>query len=111
MPPNYNPNPQPRDVGISKALQELPEKISKALEDWDIAKIKRRKKAATLHLDFKINNPNSTTADLEAMVNENDEFCDLCLKEAVARANYKRLDEELMAQKKLGSMRNEFYGT
>ena len=116
MPPNsrgYQPPRQTAPAGpiqsdMEQALSNLPDQVADALLKWRMATLEREKTDAKLYLSFKVGGGKRTGDDLKAMVRDDDEHFRTVLEEAKAESNFVRLNERLLAWKKLASMRAAF---
>jgi hypothetical protein len=89
-----------RALDTDESLNNLPELIKDALEDWLMADLNLEELEAKLYTDIKIDNPKATVEDIKSKIRLNKERHDLAVKVILARTEYKRLDERLMAIKK-----------
>jgi hypothetical protein len=93
---------------IEETLLELPERIQKALMNWEEAILKLEEKEAKLFLEFKEEDPSRLPGEIKARIALNKERHDLRMMESTAKANYKAVYETLMAAKRRASLRTAF---
>lgn len=97
---------------IEKDLAEYPDKVADALEAWRTATAEKEKVEAMAYLRLKgaseAQEIERTVVELKAMTKQDDEVFQAVLKELKAEAQYIRLNEKLMAAKKLASLRTAY---
>lgn len=93
---------------LETELERLPDKVAAALQSWRIATLEREKTDALLHARFKGQREGLTATDLKALINADPGHYQAVLDEIRTESEYKRLDEVLMAKKKLASLRTAF---
>jgi hypothetical protein len=96
------------NADIEKDLQELPDQVASALEDWNIKKLEREKVEALLHMAFKASDLRMTVADVKAATHADGKRYQATLEEIKAETQYNRLYEKLMSAKKLASLRTAY---
>ncbi len=95
-------------IDIEKSLEELPEKVSKALEYWRIKTLDREKIEALLYTRFKIENDGASATEIKAMINASADRYTAVLEEIRAEASYQLLYEKLLCSKRAASLRTAF---
>lgn len=95
----------PGNLDIEKSLDELPDQVADALEKWRIATLEREKTEALLYAKYKGGIVPLTAPEIKALINSSGERYAAVLNEIKSEANYKRLEEGLMAMKKRASLR------
>lgn len=93
---------------LEQALEELPDKIAEALLVWRMRTLERERVDAVLHAQFKGTDKGMTATDIKALINADQGHYNAVLTEITAESEYKRLDETLLAKKKLASLRSAF---
>lgn len=96
------------NVDLEKELNDLPDKVATAQENWGLKKLEREKIEALLHIAFKGSNEKFTVADIKAAINSDKDRYQAMIEEIKAEAQYNRLYEQLMSIKKLASLRTAF---
>lgn len=96
------------NLDIEKALEELPEKVSQALENWRIATLEREKTEALLYISIKGKNPDKTIGEIKSALNASVSRYDAVLAEIKAESEYTFLYEKLLSAKKRASLRIAF---
>lgn len=95
--------------GIEQQLNDLPDLVAQALEEWGMKKLEREKIEALLHMSFKASDLRLTIADIKAAINADGKRYQAMIEEIKSEAQYKRLYEQLMSAKKISSLRG-IYG-
>ena len=98
----------PGNLDVEKALDELPDQVAEALTNWRIATLNREKFEALLYSRFKGTHFGITSIEIKALINQDNERYDYVLNEIKAEADYKRLEERLMAIKKRAALRTHY---
>lgn len=104
-------HPQPGhhyDENLERQLEELPDLIYKAKLEWRTQTRDRKRVDALLRARFKMENHDRNSADLKALIESDSTHYEACLKEDVAEAEYERLYEKHMSNKKIASLRTAF---
>lgn len=96
------------NLDLDQYLEELPDKVADALENWRRATLEREKIEALLHLKFKADAIKHTQDDLKALIRASGERFEACLTELKAEAAYERLYERLLSFKKRADLRTAF---
>lgn len=94
-----NPFIPGNDGDLQKALDELPERVAKALRVWRIATLDREKEEAKLYIAAKGADKEKTATEIKAIINDSKSRYDASLAEIMAETNYQELYEILMATK------------
>lgn len=95
-------------AGITEDLGTLPDRVADAQMAWKTKEAEVKRDAARLYLSFKVKNMDRTSMELRAMVENDPGHYQLCLDAIVAESEFTRLNEKLLASKKLASMRTAF---
>lgn len=94
---------------LEKDLEELPEKVSKALELWRTATLDRKKTDALLYMKYRMSDLGKrTSGEIKAMIDKDDTHYAACLLENKLEAEYNFVYEKLLSAKKLSSLRTAF---
>lgn len=104
-------HPQPGhtyDDNLEAQLELMPDLIGKAKEEWRNATLERKKFAALLRARLKGEDPSRNSSDLKYMIDADLGYYNVCMKENVAEAEYERLYEKHMSNKKIISARTAF---
>lgn len=86
---------------LGQDIEDGPDAVSKALEQWRLATLKRKKKHAMLYIYFFGEDPARKATFIKALIENHDEYYNLILDEAAAEREYIRLYEKLLSAKKL----------
>lgn len=93
---------------VEQDLSELPDRVADAQRAWKTKEQEVKHEAARLFLSFKAKGLERTGMELKAMVQSDPGYYQLCLDAVVAESEFTRLNEKLLASKKLASMRAAF---
>lgn len=93
---------------IESSLEELPDLIHTDEIKWKKSKLDREHLWGELYLKYKNEAEKRTVPEIEAMIHTNMEYYKASLSEAVSEADYHRLYERLMCQKKLCDLRKAY---
>lgn len=94
-----------QDKTLEEILDTLPDKIADALLEWRRSSLNREKFEALLYASIKGKDDGKTASEIKAMINADQGRYDMVLAEIKAEAEYNRLYERLMCQKKIAQLR------
>lgn len=93
---------------IEETLMELPEKVAKALKNWRIKTLERKRKDALLYFEYKALHANWTSTDIKAKIELDSERYKLMLDEITAETEYTEISDEQLAAKKRAGIRTQY---
>lgn len=98
----------PGNFDLEKALDEGPDLIADALEKWRVASLGREKIEALLYATVKGGSEKITATEIKARINSDPHRYEAVLVEIKAEANYTRLLERHLANKKRAGFRTTY---
>ena len=96
------------NIDLEKTMAELPDLVADALLVWRTATLDKDRLHAQLYITYRSTNPEMTSVEIKARIGDDDRYYQASLSELKAEAEYNRLNERLMAAKKLASLRTAF---
>lgn len=97
---------------LDRDLERGPEAVAHALSEWRKATYERKKKEALLYAEFKgkasLDGERLTSTDIKHMIISDPSMCESILAEITAEAEYKRVEEKHLANKKKASLRTAY---
>lgn len=93
---------------LEEYLDELPDLVADALEQWRTVTLEREKYEAILHAKIRSDWPEAKAGDIKSAINSDAGRYEVVLKEIKAEANHTRLLERLLCMKKRASLRTAF---
>lgn len=90
---------------LEEALEQGPIAVSNALKVWRTKTHEKKRLESTISAEARLNNPEITTAVLRDLVRMNKWYDEACTEEIIAEAEYKRVDEKHLSNKRLAAMR------
>lgn len=98
----------PGNLDLEQALADGPDLIADALEKWRVASLEREKIEALLYASVKGGADKITASEIRARINSDPNRYDAVLAEIRAEANYTRLLERHLSNKRRASLRVAF---
>lgn len=89
-------------------LDELPEKVAEALEDWRLKTLERERVEALLYIQYAGEDLKRTATMIKAKIHSDEKRSKAVVEEIQAERKYTFLYERLLALKKEVSMRTAF---
>jgi hypothetical protein len=106
-----DPSYDPLD-NLEHELERGPDAIKKALMAWRKATFERKKKEALLFAEFKgkahIENKEITSTEIKHLTNSDPEYDSFVWREIEAEAEYKRVEEKHLGNKKRAAIRTAY---
>ena len=96
------------DKDLEEELQNAPEAVAKALENWKTAEESLKRREALKHIEIKTRNPEMTSTDVKAHVTASDDIFKESLEVIKLEAEYTKLSLRHLADKKRASFRTQF---
>lgn len=93
---------------LESDLERGPDAIAKALKNWRFATYQRKKKEGLLYAEFRLRDPNRNSTELKHLINCSDELYPLIEAEVIAEAEYKRVEEKHLANKRRAGLRTAY---
>jgi hypothetical protein len=93
---------------LEEVLQELPDKVAQALENWETATLNREKVDALLFAMIKGRDEKKSATEIKMEIQGHPEHYEVVLYEIKQHAQYTKLYEQLLAGKRRASLRTAF---
>ncbi len=89
-------------------LERGPEAISRALKAWRLATYERKKQEGLLYAEFRLRDPGMNSTELKHKLNASNELYPYIEAEVLAEAEYKRVEEKHLANKRRAGLRTAY---
>lgn len=96
------------NIDIEKALNELPDLLSQALEDWRLASLNLERYEAILAAKIRGSNPGIKSVEVKDKINADEQWYNLNIEVIKKESYHNLLENRLLAAKKMASLRTAF---
>jgi hypothetical protein len=103
-----NSQPGTERGDLEEALATLPDRVADALLIWRTATAAKKKLVGDLFVKMKSVHSDMSSTEIKTRISASKELFEAEMKEVSAEAEHTRLNERLMAAKKLASLRTAF---